>query len=205
MKIGVDLDDVIAQCAVPYVRAFAKQYGLQLPDEDIGWHTLGEIAAVPQEEKDRFRARLYDSPFFSQLEPYADCPATLKRLVAAGHELYFVTARAERRRVVTETWLREKGLLDYAKAVHLKPQGDFDPTLPRGRYDPRGSAAYKVRLADDLGLELFCEDDRAISLALAETGLRVLLFDQPWNRDVEHALIQRVCGWAEVGDMFGVR
>ena len=198
MRIGVDLDDVTAECAVPYLRRFAAEYGLELPSEDIGWHTLREIEAVSGEEKDRFRSRLYDSAFFGELEVYADAPAVLERMVAAGHELYYITARAERRRFITETWLREKDLMRHAKAVHLRPWGDFDPTSPPGRYDATSSARYKLRLSQDLGLEAFCEDDELIGRTLAEAGVHVWLFDQPWNRGLAHPNIERVTGWSDV-------
>ena len=214
MRIGVDLDDVIAICAVPYLRRFAEEFGVELPDErEIGWHLLSRmeknspydkvvpgLARVTPEQRDRFRMKLYEGAFFSELDVYEDCPAVLEQLVAAGHELYFITARAERRRMVTETWLREKGLFDYAKAVHLKPMGEFRPDVPRGRYDPTGSAQYKTRLAQELRLGAFCEDDEVISRTLAEAGIRVFLFDQPWNREAEHALITRVSGWSEVAE-----
>jgi uncharacterized HAD superfamily protein len=217
MKIGIDLDDVMAICAVPYLRKFADEFGVQLPDErEIGWHLLSRmqkdtphdklvpgLASVTPEQRDRFRIKLYDGNFFSELEVYQDCPAVLEQLVAAGHELYFITARAERRRMITETWLREKGLFDYAKAVHLKPLGEFTPDYPRGRYDPHSSARYKTRLALELQLDAFCEDDDLISRALAEAGIRVFLFDHPWNREVRHSLVTRVAGWSEVADLLG--
>jgi uncharacterized HAD superfamily protein len=202
MRIGIDIDDVIAECAVPYLRRFAEEFKVELPEEP-GWHTLTDIG-VPQADKDRFRIRIYDSDFFGSLEPYADCPIVLEQLVEAGHELYFITARAEKRRVVTETWLREKGLLDHARAVHLKPAGDFDPTRPSGRYDPHSSARYKVRLAQELELERFCEDDNTISRALADAGIKVWLFDHSWNRDVEHPNIERVAGWSEIAEKVGL-
>lgn len=207
MRIGVDLDDVIAVCAVPYLRRFAQEYKVELPDDkEIGWHLLRDMDKhVSAEERDRFRIKLYDGTFFSQLEIYKESPAVLERLVQRGDEIYFITARTERRRVVTETWLREKRILDYARAVHLRPYGDFRPDQPRGRYDPEGSAAYKTRLALELGLDLFCEDDTTISLALANAGVRVLLFDHPWNRDVSHERITRVSGWTEVAALLGVR
>jgi uncharacterized HAD superfamily protein len=215
MRIGVDLDDVMAICAVPYLRKFAEEFGVVLPDErEIGWHLLSRmekdtpydkvvpgLARVTPEQRDRFRMKLYDGKFFSELEVYEDCPAVVEQLVAAGHELYFITARAERRRMITETWLREKGLFDYAKAVHLKPIGEFRPDQPRGRYDPEGSAAYKTHLALELRLDAFCEDDDLISRSLAEAGVRVFLFDHPWNREVEHPLVTRVNGWSEVADL----
>ena len=206
MRIGVDLDDVIAICAVPYLRRFAQEYRVALPDEkEIGWHLLREMDThVSPEERDRFRLKLYDGTFFSQLEMYEDCPIVLERLVQRGHEIYFITARAERRRMVTETWLREKRILDYAKAVHLKPYGEFRPDVPRGRYDAEGSAQYKTRLAQELGLDVFCEDDVTIALSLADAGLRVLLFDHPWNREASHERITRVSGWSEVATLLGV-
>jgi uncharacterized HAD superfamily protein len=202
LRIGIDIDDVIAECAVPYLRRFADEFKVELPPE-AGWHTLSDLD-VPQEQIDRFRMRTYDSDFFGSLEPYADCPLVLEQLVEVGHELYFITARAEKRRVVTETWLREKGLLDHARAVHLKPAGEFDPTRPSGRYDPHSSARYKVRLAQELELDRFCEDDNTISRALADAGIRVWLFDHSWNRDVEHANIERVTGWTEIAEKAGL-
>ena len=206
MRIGVDLDDVIAVCAVPYLRRFAQEYKVELPDDkEIGWHLLRDMDKhVSAEERDRFRIKLYDGTFFSQLEIYKESPAVLERLVQRGDEIFFITARAERRRVVTETWLREKRILDYAKAVHLKPYGEFRPDQPRGRYDPEGSAAYKMRLALELGLDVFCEDDTIIAQTLADAGVRVLLFDHPWNRDVSHERITRVGGWPEVATLLGV-
>jgi hypothetical protein len=203
MKLGIDLDDVVAECAVPYLRKFAEEFGVELPPEP-GWQTLNEIDGVSWEDKDRFRIKTYDGTFFADLDVYQECPAVLERLVAAGHEIYFVSARAERRRIVTETWLREKGILEHAKSVHLRPQGDFDPARPRGRYDADSSARYKVRLAEELELDGFCEDDRTISLALNDARIRVFLFDHPWNRDVEGECIDRVSGWTELAEKLGV-
>ena len=204
MRIGVDLDDVIADCAVPYLRAFAERFRLEIPEVDLGWQTLAAIDDVSGEEKDRFRMELYDSKFFSQLQPYDDCPAVVERIAEAGHEIYFITARAERRRIVTETWLREKGLIQHARAVHLKPHGDFDPDAAPGRYDATSSATYKVRLAKELELDAFCEDDVLIARSLAEAGVRVWLFDHTWNRELRHPNITRVAAWTDVAAELGV-
>jgi uncharacterized protein len=204
VRIGIDLDDVVAECAVPYLRAFAERFRLELPDEDLGWQTLSRIQEVSGEDKDRFRIALYDGKFFSELEPYEECPAVVERMAQAGHELFFITARAERRRVVTETWLREQGLIQHARAVHLKPHGDFDPTVPPGRYDATSSANYKVRLATELELDAFCEDDVLIARSLAQAGIKVWLFDHPWNRELRHENITRVATWSELAAELGV-
>ena len=56
MRIGIDLDDVIAVCAVPYLRRFAQEYQVELPDEkEVGWHLLRQMdEQVPPAERDRF-------------------------------------------------------------------------------------------------------------------------------------------------------
>ena len=203
VKLGIDLDDVTAVCAVPYLRLFAERFGVELPDEEeIGWHLLDHLPVKPA-DRDRFRLELYDSPFFGELDVYPECPAVLGRLAEAGHELYFITARAEKRRVITETWLQKQGLLKYAKGVHLKPRGDFVPPVP-GRYDAKGSAIYKWRLACDLGLDAFCEDDETIAKTLAEGDIKVYLFDRSWNRGLEHPNITRVKDWDELAAQVGV-
>ena len=206
MKIGIDLDDVTAVCAVPYLKRFAQTYGVDLPDEsEIGWHLLQKMDPhVHPRERDRFRDWLYAGPFFGELEVYADAPEVLEKLSRHGHDLYYVTARNERRRWITETWLREKGLMTYAKAVHLKPRGEFNPDVPPGRYDSSGSASYKLGVAQDLGLDAFCEDDEVISRMLAAAGIKVWLFDRPWNREVAHANVTRVSGWTELGGLLGL-
>src|SRR5258706_8890711 len=108
MRIGVDLDDVIAICAVPYLRRFAQEYKVQLPDDkEIGWHLLREMDEhASAEERDRFRIRLYDGTFFSELEIYKECPSVLERLEQERHEIFFITAQAEHRHITTETRLQ---------------------------------------------------------------------------------------------------
>ena len=55
-----------------------------------------------------------------------------------------------------------------------------------------------MRLAKELELDAFCEDDVVISQTLAKAGVRVFLFDQPWNREVKGDRITRVAGWTDL-------
>jgi uncharacterized HAD superfamily protein len=61
-----------------------------------------------------------------------------------------------------------------------------------------------VRLAKELDLEAFCEDDVLIARSLAEAGIRVWLFDHAWNRDLAHPNITRVMAWTDVAAELGV-
>jgi uncharacterized HAD superfamily protein len=192
-KIGIDIDDVVADCAAPYLRAFAAEFGLNLGDGPLGWQLLDRLD-VPVADKEDFRVRLYGGPFFSNLDCYEDCAEAIGSLRDAGHVLHFITARSERRRRVTEEWLERHGLMRHATGLHLRPTGDFAPRS----YDVRGSAQYKMGKALELSLDAFCEDDPFISERLAESGVRVFLFDRPWNAQLVHDRIARVRGWDDV-------
>ncbi len=194
VRIGIDVDDVVADCAAPYLRAFAKEFGLELGDAALGWHLLDGFSEIPKEKKEEFRVHLYGGSFFSELDCYPDCVDAVARLRDAGHELHFITARSERRRGITEEWLERKGLLRYASSVQLRPTGDF---VPRS-YDASGSADYKVDIARRLGLDAFCEDDPVIARRLADAGVRVYLFDRVWNGGVDHTAVRRVRDWEDV-------
>ncbi len=194
MRIGVDVDDVVADCAAPYLRAFASEFGLDLGDAVLGWHLLDGFSEIPREKRDEFRLSLYGGPFFSELACYPDCAGALARLSAAGHELHFITARSERRRRITEEWLARHGLLRFAASVNLRATGDF---VPRA-YDAAGSAEYKVDAAERLRLDAFCEDDPVVARRLAENAIRVYLFDRAWNAEVDDPLVHRVREWDDV-------
>jgi hypothetical protein len=43
-----------------------------------------------------------------------------------------------------------------------------------------------------------------ISRTLAKAGVRVFLFDQPWNRDVSGDRITRVAGWTDLAQHLSV-
>ena len=61
-----------------------------------------------------------------------------------------------------------------------------------------------MRLANELELDAFCEDDVVISQTLAKAGVRVFLFDQPWNREVRGERITRVTGWSDLAQHLGI-
>src|SRR5947207_15685827 len=102
----------MAICSVPYLRRFAQEFNVELPDESqIGWHLLSQkesgaaydtvvhgLERVTPEERDQFRIRLYESTFFAELVVYKECTVVIERLLAADHELYVLITLVGRRR-----------------------------------------------------------------------------------------------------------
>ena len=135
MKIGIDLDDVMAICSVPYLRRFAQEFNVELPDESqIGWHLLSQkesgagydpscrasSASLPNSATSSIR--LYDSTS-SRSRGLQGLPVVLSAWSGQA-TTYFITRRAERGGNHGDVAARRD--LRHAKAVHLKPSATSD-------------------------------------------------------------------------------
>jgi len=97
------------------------------------------------------------------------------------HNLYFVTARSNILEQHTLEWLMEKEFPQID--VHLL-----------GSY-------YKVDKAKELKCDIFIEDNPDNAIDLAKEGIKVLLIETNYNKDISHDNIIRVKNWYEIGDI----
>ena len=69
-------------------------------------------------------------------------------------------------------------------------------------YDSITFTLNKARAAYILNCDLMIEDDAKQSMSIADAGIEVLLFNKPWNRQLENIpLIIRVNNWKEIVDI----
>jgi uncharacterized HAD superfamily protein len=94
------------------------------------------------------------------------------------HNLYFVTARNPKLTDVTTNWLTEKGLSHID--VHLL------------------GSDYKIDKAKELKCNVFIEDNPTNAMQLAAEGMKVLLIDTNYNKEIEHENITRVKNWNDI-------
>jgi uncharacterized HAD superfamily protein len=188
MKIGVDIDDVLAEF-IPAFRMFCIQlYGkpeLNTWPCDWGWTNYGlteeQIANVW-----KYIASIKD--FHSQLFPKLG--TSRLRDLDAAHELYFITARrqglGERPAIQTAKWLENWFQLDHPQVI---------------------VAANKIPLIEALDLDAFVDDRADTCEALYERKGKCVpyLLDAPHNKNCKYEDIQRVIDFNEFADrMFGV-
>lgn len=183
MKIGIDLDDVLADSLPHYLRAFNKRFGLEVELADGAWRIADRFPHIPRQEADDFFTELIDDGFFSSrsLMPYAK--EAVETLTDDGHYLYIITGRTPRDERITMDWLTRVGVLSHFEAV-----------MHRTR-EPVGH--HKSSAASELQLDLFIEDELAVALAVSETATPVLLFDQPWNQGPLPDNVHRIGSWGE--------
>ena len=175
LRIGLDIDGVLADTDRPALEAIGRHYGRQLDIDDWrSWRLSDSFPDLPgvDESSDSLFS---DEAFMSSL-PYV--PGAIWgtfALARRGHRLFYVTSRAERLRSCTGRWL----------GANSFPIGEL--LIAPGS---------KVGIAWELKLDLFVEDSARNALELAEV-CPVYLFDYPWNREVNHPNITRVSGWRE--------
>lgn len=147
-RIGVDLCNTVAD-----VNAEIKKV-LGLP-EDYVFREYGPGGLNIDERWFREHPEV-----FRNAVPLPDAPKGLNLLATAGAKIYYVTARPEWARSITENWLREYG-------------------FPHGQLLME---ADKVRAYRCLDLHLFFEDAPGEIECLERAGANVVAVAQPYNK-----------------------
>jgi uncharacterized HAD superfamily protein len=183
MKIGIDIDDVLADSLPHYTRAFNQHFGLQIDLADAAWRIFDRFPRVSRQEAHDFFSGLIEAGFFSSRPLMPGAKEAVESLAEDGHRLFIITGRAPQDEAVTRSWLTHVGLLSCFEAVIHKARE------PVGRH--------KSGAASELQLDVFIEDELAVATAVAEAAIPVLLYDQPWNQGVLQRNVCRVRSWAE--------
>ena len=183
MKIGIDLDDVLADSLPHYLQAFNRRFGLDVELADAAWRIADRFPQIPRQEADNFFTELTKDGFFSSRPLFPGAKEAVEALAEDGHRLYIITGRSPQEEAVTRGWLTYVGMSSHFEAV-----------MHRVR-DPVGH--HKSSAASGLQLDLFIEDELAVALAVSEMAIPVLLFDHPWNQGPLSRTMCRVRSWAE--------
>jgi uncharacterized HAD superfamily protein len=199
MKIGIDIDGVLARFETSYAALLSDETGgitfpVYAPDEPKTWFwerdhfaKLGwsREDAKAVESKVWVRITAKGSTFWEDLAPFPTALETIEWLNAArqyGEDVYFITTRPGfAAKFQTERWLRRHGMLN--------------PTVLIATSD-----ASKGQLVKALKLDVFIDDKpencAEVNVALEQHTLpemgklqcRVFLVDAPYNRNIEGEL-----------------
>lgn len=188
MRIGVDVDGVLADFVRPYCRELERRSGVQLPSNidwdkwPSGWRFEGEY--FPQDITREFwrEARDWKSPAVvdQQERWWATLPVIttvvdngILRLAHFTHELFFISNRPMHLRSTTQQWIEDNFDIVDTQVMHTKDKG---------------------ALAKGLELHGLIDDkpDNLIEVARAcGTSCVPVLIDRPWNKDFDNPYIHR--------------
>lgn len=171
MRIGIDLDGTVVDTYGYWLQVLAQTplagrfTAIQLLDH----HNDPDLFRYVEEHSDQMFGKPPAMPGALQ---------TIRRLQAQGHELYFISARHQGLRAVTEQWLVQNGLP--VDRLFLLTGGD------------------KAALCHAEGIRLMFEDSPHYGPRLAASDIHVWLLDAEYNQEVRGANIRRFTHWSEV-------
>lgn len=172
MRIGIDIDGVVANFVAALVPLVKNRYGLALRERDIYVHDLDLVLGVMQYEV----MDLVRQAIKCDLEPYPGAILGLRRL-RRQHEVTLVTSRPVDMMDVTKAWLSRRGI-------------PHDDLLHFGE----GSKHH-----NELGFHVFVDDHLRETFGFVGKVPCIIIFDRPWNRTFNAGgLFKRAHNWREL-------
>ncbi len=183
MRIGVDIDGVLADLNRAYIRLIEQETGIILPPVSDSypdcWHYAEKF--VPEPELNRVWEFIKDpaNHFWAKLAPLPGAPAAVGVLARSPHDVYYITNRpGKTAKMQTEIWL--KGLGMAMPTVLLSNQ--------------------KGPVAVGLALDIFIDDrlDNCFDVLMAtrqwhsKQATKVYVVDAPYNRVNHYNAVERV-------------
>lgn len=189
MRIGIDVDGILADFNAHYIPLIVKLTGRDLfPPEYVPttWeypailgYTTEEITAVWSYIENN-KWFWYDLPTYPETN---DSIRYLANRAKAGDDLYFITSRpGKTSKAQTEGWLARQGIIalgsEYMTVKHI-------PHITVLISSEKGLCARALKL--DAYIDDRWENCLSIPFGLAPgVGTRTFLLDRPWNRAPEH-------------------
>ncbi|MFC2045599.1 hypothetical protein ACFLUH_02865 [Chloroflexota bacterium] len=149
-----------------------KIYGISIKQEQIVCFEYSRCGITKEQEQNIFK--IFNDTTCGELSLVPGALEALE-LLKTRYQIALVTSREDVTRRKTEDWISlnrvPHDLLIYKKMKH----------------------------DNEYNFNFFIEDNGDFAISLAKVGVRVLLFDYPWNREIQgHHNIKRILGWQEV-------
>jgi len=178
LKIGIDVDNVIADSAKVLISEINKFYNTKLTYSDIRMYDFHTILGISKTEMRPYWEKIYSERVPMRCKLVRGAREGVKGL-KKKYEVYLVTSRFREYEKDTVEWLRRMKI-PYDHIAHVEEK-------------------QKHVYAEKKGIKIFIEDDLEQAIYMSEAGIKVFLFDHPWNRNVDvKKRFVRVKGWSEI-------
>jgi len=183
MKIGIDIDEIITEFARGYLRMYNEKYEKNLKFEELLTYVLCEPLKISQEASLKLADEYYNSKHFDKIDLVDGAEEGVRKL-NQDHELIFITARPSHIKEKTELFLKK-----------LFPNFNLGVVYSKNMWE---EGLLKSEICNNQKCNVLIEDDLRHALECAEKGIRIILFDKPWNQGVSHENLIRANNWNEI-------
>lgn len=188
MIIGIDCDGVLTDMS-PYILEYGEKWFKRKPENPDALNTR-DVFNCTKKQEFLFGLR-YFFTYCKKIPPRKYSAKVIRKLQKDGNAVYQITARkfASRNnplglysRYLYKKWLEKN---------HFRFNGIFFCSDSRGAKD-------KLKGVRSVSADVMIDDRPDIAVYLAEKGVRVLLFDTRYNKNISHKNIIRVYDWKDV-------
>ena len=172
MRIGLDIDGVLANFVKTFIPLVRERYGVALAEQDIYVHDLFLVLGITESEAiELIRATIRSD--LDLIDGAKEAIETLNR----EHDVILLTARPDDLLGVTKQWLAAKGI-PYSELLHVR-EG--------------------AKSAASLSLDVVVDDHLREAIAFAGKVRKIIVFDHPWNHSFNAGrLFERAYSWDDV-------
>jgi uncharacterized HAD superfamily protein len=186
MRIGVDVDGVLADSVTAFLGWHNRVYGTNYTFEQVTDFDLSKLWGGTNEESVQKIITCYTSPEFEAVQPVLGAVEAIKKL-AKDHELIIITARPASMIETTKNWI-----------CMFFPEM-FDDIYFNDCLKSTGVYGKKQEQMKEAKIELLIDDALKNVSISSEIGIPSLLLDYPWNQSDDLPKgVTRVKNWKEI-------
>ena len=187
LRIGIDLDEVLAQFVHAFLDFHNHVYGTAYRFEDIFTFNMDEVWDIPKDVLHERFLEFYRSAYFTQIPTVTGAVDAIRALEQA-HELFIITARPDRIREETMDWL-DHHFPDVFSDEHVHFASNV---FANGNHR-------KGKICQALALDVMVEDNAEYAEECAPHVGTIFLIDSPWNQSESlPENVVRVQGWDQI-------
>ena len=183
MKFYVDFDDCLCETARVFTEIAARLFGKNVPYEEVRFFNLRESFDLTEEEYEQLMTEGHRPEVLLSYEETPGASQVLNEWLDQGHEVFVITGRPSSTYEPSRRWLDGHGL-KRAKLFFLDKYGrdssvdssDFN----QGDFNLKLEDYYRMKF--DYAVE---DSPRAFRYFEHLPGLKVMVYDRPWNRECE--------------------
>ncbi|HIG51862.1 TPA: hypothetical protein EYQ19_00300 [Candidatus Pacearchaeota archaeon] len=184
MRIGIDLDEILAEWMNSFIDFHNINYGTNLERKDFYTFDLWKPLDIKRgEERERIN-NFSKSDFYRNISPVEGSIEGIDNL--QNNELFIVTGRKNKNKSATLDWIDKYF------------PNKFEDVLFSDYCSIKNNIDKKAEICSNLGIGFMIEDNGEWAHKCASSGIRTFLLDKEWNRGYSHPFLKRNYSWKEV-------
>lgn len=186
--VGVDADGVLVDMSAFNIRDGKKFFKKEPVNPDA--YSPMEIFGVTKEEEFKFGLKYFLS-YINKEPARENASLIINKLNEEGYELHEITAR---KFTTMNNWFGE-----YNRNAFIKWLDKNEMQFKSIQFcSEENTPIEKLIACIKLLVDVMVEDKPDVALFLAQNGIKVLLFDAPYNQELNHPNMIRVYNWDQV-------